>query len=430
MRILFVTMQYGHSYTQGTERYLGTLASCLRQHGHHVAFLAGDPLAQERPRGLGERIPQTEELYAYPTRGAMAVRGISQRYLMRWLHTHRPDVVHVANPAHVGVNVVRAARAVNIPVVITTMDFWWVCPKSTLLLPDGSLCDGTPPWQQCVCCYGAGHPRMTIRRLAERGWSRGLLSLFAARQAARQRSPADILRWTRRRDILVGTLQAADGVIFPSRATRDVYEPRLRPECTHLIPYGLGAEWFLAPRQQSRGPKAPEALTIGFAGAMLPHKGPHVLLAAIRHLGWRETVVRLAGDGEDRSYEAALRLAARGLKVEFMGRVPTAGMPGFLRTLDMLVVPSLWPENLPFIVLEGQAAGVPVVASRLAGIADQIRDDRLLFEPGEPAELGFALEYARLNPGAAAASRVWTAEEMTDATERVYDAARARHKER
>jgi glycosyltransferase involved in cell wall biosynthesis len=56
-----------------------------------------------------------------------------------------------------------------------------------------------------------------------------------------------------------------------------------------------------------------------------------------------------------------------------------------LRDVDALVVPSLWSENTPFVVLEGRAAGVPIVASAVDGIAEIVADGEngRLFAPGD-----------------------------------------------
>jgi glycosyltransferase involved in cell wall biosynthesis len=60
-----------------------------------------------------------------------------------------------------------------------------------------------------------------------------------------------------------------------------------------------------------------------------------------------------------------------------------------IRKYDALVVPSVWLETGPLVVLEAFAAGVPVIGSRLGGIAEMVRDgvDGLLFEVGKPEDL-------------------------------------------
>src|SRR5690606_14305387 len=124
--------------------------------------------------------------------------------------------------------------------------------------------------------------------------------------------------------------------------------PAVRPGRSSLIPYGLPPMWFRTPRARQPGSVEPDALTIGYAGALLPHKGVHVLLEAICRLGWRQTRVLVAGTSSDTQYQQELQRAASGLDVTFTGPIPAAKMPEFLGGLDLLVLPSLWAENLPF----------------------------------------------------------------------------------
>src|SRR5262249_15917140 len=106
---------------------------------------------------------------------------------------------------------------------------------------------------------------------------------------------------------------------------------------------------------------------------------------------------------------------------EFAGRVPPEEMPDFMRSIDLLVVPSLWPENLPIIILEASAAGVPVIASDVGGISEMIADKRFLFAPGSVEGLAACLRTGRSGAAAPTFPRVSMAEEMCAATERVYE---------
>ena len=68
-------------------------------------------------------------------------------------------------------------------------------------------------------------------------------------------------------------------------------------------------------------------------------------------------------------------------------------MAAVLHDVDVLVVPSMWIENAPFIIREAFAAGVPVIASNLGGMAEMVKDgvDGLLFPPGDAVSLGGCL---------------------------------------
>jgi GT2 family glycosyltransferase len=60
-----------------------------------------------------------------------------------------------------------------------------------------------------------------------------------------------------------------------------------------------------------------------------------------------------------------------------------------LQSIDVLVVPSIWPENSPLVIREAFLAGIPVVASAIGGIPEAVTDGRngLLFRPGDVEEL-------------------------------------------
>jgi glycosyltransferase involved in cell wall biosynthesis len=278
MKILQVTMQFGRSYAQGTERYVATLSEGLLERGHDVSVLAGDPLHLGPALALGEPLQGEQQVLAYPTRGWMAVMGLSPRTLTYWLRQHRPDVVHVNTPAHIGVGIMSACRRLGIPCVVTVHDYWWICPKGTLLRPGGQVCDGTPGWATCVRCLAGDHARAWVRWLARVPLvsSPLLLAMYFARAAGRGMSPADMARWLRRRSLLTRQLAAADFVIFPSKAIAQVIASYLGHSHWRIIPNGLVKAWFENPRPPADGVKEPADLTIGFAGSLAPHKAPHL----------------------------------------------------------------------------------------------------------------------------------------------------------
>jgi len=425
MRVLFATMQFGRGYAQGTERYLDVLAAGLQARGHEVAILAGDPERRGPRRRLGDPIQSQPPVLHYPTRDWTAVRGLAAEALLPLLRQKRPDIVHLANPAHVGVGLVQAAKLARVPLVITVVDFWWLCPKHTLWHYQQRICTGQVPWTTCLRCLDATDPRPFIRRPARIPLARHILpaALYFARAWRRQAAFDDVLRWTHRRGVLAAALRAADAVIFLSNTARHRLANRLEPARVHTITVGMEDRWFDVrhTRAARSAPRTPANLVLGFAGALAEHKGPHLLLEALHQLHWHTTRVRMAGSALDSRYEQRLRQLAQGLNVEFAGRVPTEDMPAFLSGLDLLVVPSLCLENLPQTVLEAQAAGVPVLASRVDGIREVLDDPRTLFQPGSSTDLARALAAWMDDRVPVGGQRPTTADEMVARTIAVYE---------
>jgi glycosyltransferase involved in cell wall biosynthesis len=100
----------------------------------------------------------------------------------------------------------------------------------------------------------------------------------------------------------------------------------------------------------------------------------------------RLTIYGVAQDESGREYERYLRLlAASDKRIEFRQPIPNAQITSTLRKYDLLAVPSQWLETGPLVVLEAFAACVPVIGSRLGGIAELVRDgvDGILVEPSD-----------------------------------------------
>src|SRR4030095_4467041 len=58
----------------------------------------------------------------------------------------------------------------------------------------------------------------------------------------------------------------------------------------------------------------------------------------------------------------------------FPGKVDNAEIETVYRRTDVLLLPSIWPENQPVSITEAMAAGIPVVASRIGGIPAVLAD--------------------------------------------------------
>jgi glycosyltransferase involved in cell wall biosynthesis len=142
-----------------------------------------------------------------------------------------------------------------------------------------------------------------------------------------------------------------------------------------------------------------DAVVVLCLARLVPVKGVDVLLAAAR--GLAGVTLLVAGDGPERG-----RLqAAAGAPVRFLGEVGGAARARALAAADLLCLPSrVLPdgrsEGAPTVILEAQAVGLPVVASRVGGAPDLVRDeeDGLLVPGGDPRALRAALQRLGADP--------------------------------
>ena len=136
-------------------------------------------------------------------------------------------------------------------------------------------------------------------------------------------------------------------------------------------------------------------------GRLAPWKGQDIFLDAFAQAFPDDSVrARIVGSAifGEKYYEEQLRAQAQALgiddRVDFVGFTPE--VEAELRRLDLLVHASVTADPLATVVLEGMAAGLPVVSANDGGHAEHIEDGRegLLFQPGNSQALADALRRA------------------------------------
>ena len=221
------------------------------------------------------------------------------------------------------------------------------------------------PRPACRWCITPTAPRRTIPRGGWRDAINGVVERLSLRRAAR--------------------------VIAVSRAmAEDMGARRLRPAANRGGAQRRAAAGRACRRRRSPGGR----WTLGMVALFRPRKGIEVLLDAMAMSARRGVPVRLRAVGtfESPAYESRNRRpappAAIGRPRHWTGF--TRDVTAELLKMDLFVLPSLFGEGLPMVVLEAMAAGVPVVATRVAGTPEAIRHGRdgLVVEPGDAARLG------------------------------------------
>ncbi len=204
--------------------------------------------------------------------------------------------------------------------------------------------------------------------------------------------------WQGRRAHLVSRLiyRRAHRMIAVSSPIRGrlIERDGVHPKKISLIPNAVIPASDTSPGTSSALPDEwREGPLIGVVARLQPEKGIANFLKAAARISSSCPSARflVVGDGPLREELLRLvdRLGIRG-RVHFLGH--RADARALIGLLDVLVVPSL-TEGTPLIVLEAMAGGVPVVASAVGGIPDQVRHGKegLLVPPADPAALGDAV---------------------------------------
>jgi len=209
------------------------------------------------------------------------------------------------------------------------------------------------------------------------------------------------------------------------------------PERTHVVWMGLDVEAFPFHSRTEAG------LRLLAVGRLVEKKGFVDAISALYHLrqSGHDATLRIVGDGPERDAleRHAGRLGIRGF-VRFEGALPNDAIRAAFDTADVLLVPSVTApdgdrEGMPNTILEGLAAGIPIVATTHAGISEVIEDGKTGLLTPEHASEAIAAAVLRYCDAPHLAARVsrdgrarieqdFTVEAYVARTEKVYDAAR------
>ncbi|MCU0494333.1 MAG: glycosyltransferase family 4 protein [Chloroflexaceae bacterium] len=166
-----------------------------------------------------------------------------------------------------------------------------------------------------------------------------------------------------------------------------------------------------------------------WVGRLQPWKGVETAIRALPHVPGATLLI--AGDGEDRERLERLTVELHlGERVHFLGALPRTQLPRLYSSVDLLLATSTASETFGIGLVEAQACGLPVVASRFGGFPEVVDEGRtgLLFPPGDHVALAAAanslLDDQNRRAAMAAAAPGWAAqfswEAVGDRIERVY----------
>jgi glycosyltransferase involved in cell wall biosynthesis len=316
-----------------------------------------------RPHGLLDQGRPDRELDDAPI--TTAFEDVMDRF--------QPDVVHFHNLHNLGAALLDVAHARGVPSYFTTHNYWLVCPRAYLLRGDNSLCGGPgDAGGDCATCIGAdaAQPDAYRHRLAtiRDAFSRAITTCLTVSHGVRrtlidQGYPADAL------DVVRQSVPAEE------------------------------VAWERVGRDRAPGRVDERALTVGFFGSVYAHKGAQLLVQAAQ-LTDAPLRVRIHGEISG-AMERQLRAIDRRGVLEVAGKFAATVLPDHLARVDVAALPSLWWDCAPLVAGECLAARVPVLAPRMGGLAEAIRDevDGLAFDGGDAAGLAAQLQRLATEPG-------------------------------
>lgn len=388
MNVLIGVHHFPPTFIGGAEQRALRTARALSGRGHRVRVICvdnihGDPhegitFADDVYQGIAvRRLSFNAGTVPDPARFEYDNPWVGDE-VARLLREDRPDVFHLISGYLISGRALLEAQAARVPSVISLTDFWFLCKRIQMLRSDGSL--STPPINPRVCARCVAEesrrfklPARIVPALADWYWRR---------ETQRTAVMAERGRFLR------DALNTASAIISPSEFLRGMF-----------IEAGVDAKRLLFLRQgRDFGPMQDipprtlgPVLRLGVLGQIIHLKGVHVAIEALRLI--KAANVRLDIYGTPHSepqYASRLaRMCANDARVTLHPPYRADQASDVIQQMDAVIVPSIWYENSPNVILEAFAHRAPVIASALGGMSELVHHNvnGFTFAAGDAADL-------------------------------------------
>ncbi len=391
MKVAMAVHHFPPRYNGGAEWRAYRTASALQERGHRVEVTAVERIDAPAENDLTYRAENFQgvdvrrlsfDLEAAPDlfRWRYDNPWIGE-YFERYFEETRPDVFHLIGGYLLTASALETARRMGIPTVVTLTDFWFLCARLSMQRSNGEISTLPLDPVRCARCLGEESRRYRIpgRLFPE------LMNLYWRNRKDK------VQQMQARMDCLLQTLNQVDTIISPSRFLREFHiEAGVDPSRILFSRQGRNLSANPKPKQPSKG-----VLRIGYSGQISEHKGVHVLVDAVHKLPGAPLQVKIYGDLEVfPDYTRKLKTKAAGdPRIEFMGPYRRDELADVFAGLDVLVIPSMWRENSPNVILEAFGYQTPVIGTDFGGISELVDHggSGLLFERGSAESLAMQI---------------------------------------
>lgn len=263
---------------------------------------------------------------------------------------------------HLGLNSIRRVATVGLRTFLTLHEYLAICNNYGQMVtrPDFHLCTRAHPLK-CNRCFPETMPS----------------------------------QFEQRRDWFLDSLAGVERFISPSLFLAERFaEWGLAKDKIAVIENGLSMQGQTFGEHPPRRPARAEWV-FGYFGQVSAFKGAAVLLEAATRLKARtqppQISIRVHGNliGLSDEVRERFHLACEAGIIDYRGPYDNADVGTLMRECDYIVVPSQWWENSPVVIQEAFAAGCPVIASGIGGMAEKVRDGEtgLHVRPGSAVDL-------------------------------------------
>ncbi|MDD5529888.1 MAG: glycosyltransferase [bacterium] len=358
-------LQIAHNFLPyscgGTELYTMYLAQGLKNKGHDVYVFYPHYSPDKQMYSIEEKEYRGLKLAEVNIKPQNLIENVnnetSKEIFRNYIKRHNFDIIHFQHiEKALSSSLLETASAVA-PTILTLHGFWFICEQDLLCNSDGSACSGPDTIDKCIkCCYGN-------TEIMEQEEINRLRNYFAYRK-----------------DCLIRMIKYPDLVMAVSKFCKSKFREYDINKKISVARIGILKDFTPIngiPRKDKR-------IVFSYLGSLIPRKGCHILLEAWESIKNINSELNIYGIPADTEYSARMMEKISKLNnVSYKGSYVTDDLPDIFSQSDVVIAPSVG-ENYPTVIRESFHAKVPVIASKIAGVPEIVKDgvNGLIFEPG------------------------------------------------
>lgn len=319
----------------------------------------------------------------------------------------KPDIVHIQHLIFLSTTIINEIKKRQIPIIFTLHDYWLICPQWHSLKRNLEVCDNKDV-SQCIDCLDY---QLNIKKLSKNIYliSRRILPGFGIRflrntylklvkPSLNYEEALETIK--SRRKHIKELCNLVDLFIAPSQFLMNEFVRFGIPkEKIKFVPYGIETELSSGYKKEPS-----DKIRFSFIGTILPAKGLDVLIKAFNKVKDKHVELNIYGNlfpykGFE-YYPGFIKKLVKNVNIRFMGGFNHKDFPAIFAQIDVLVFPSVWNENLPLVILEAFSTKTPVIASKIGGIPEIVKENvnGFLFNSGDAGKLNEKIEFIINNP--------------------------------
>ena len=276
---------------------------------------------------------------------------------------YKPQLAHLHNWAnHLSPAIIGVLKDNNVKVIQTLHDYKMICPNRQLFSKKAI----------CYRCRGGRYYHCFFRKCIQDSYGISWLGMLEG-------------YFTK---YLLGTYEKIDLFIAPSLFMKATMVSFGLPENKIKVIYNFVPDSFFRDLPSSVNTLKSDDYLLYF-GRLSIEKGIKTILTALK-IGPNRLKLKIAGAGPDyKNIKGLITKKRLDKQVELLGPKYNDDLKNLIIRAKAIIIPSVWPENMPYSLLEAMALGKVVIAAKIGGLPEIIEDGRngFLYSPGNSQEL-------------------------------------------